>query len=589
MMRKGSKKLKLTTLGFTLIELLAVIVILGLLLAIAIPSITKYIIQARKKTLVSSVGNYISSVITDVNNQDYNFIEPNTVYAVPIECVPIEKGGVNPLGEWLQSNDDYWAYVLVQTNGESYNYGFTFKDSNGYGMYPTVQSEINPKSRKQIQIGLELTKPKSGSYTNITQKENWTGFNINDDTKVKVLEAEGEGVEGDGQSTCTLWQKGSNYEEVVVKKEQAIKDSTLMSTTKSSTTAFWGYRDKIKTITFQDSINIPSDITDEYKWDVSSTSNGKVMAYIALNSSNPSYYNLYIQGDGRIYANPDSSYLFYNFKNVDSINNIEILNIRNVTNMKSMFAFTGYSSSVFTLDLGDNFDTSNVINMSYMFQFAGYSNPNFTLDLGDEFDTSKVTNMKSMFDALGYSSKVFTLDLGDKFNTSNVTTMTTMFYETGRSSLDFTLNLGNNFDTSNVADMYAMFYQTGYSSTVFTLDLREKFDTSKVINMNGMFYQLGYSSPIFTLNLGNKFDTGNVADMYGMFYQVGYSSSDFKLDLGDKFNTGNVTNMSWMFAYTGYSSKSFKLDCSSWNVDKVIKHDYFNYGSARVTSPTWKN
>ena len=37
--------------GFTLIELLAVIIILGILMIIAIPSVTKYITDSRKNSL----------------------------------------------------------------------------------------------------------------------------------------------------------------------------------------------------------------------------------------------------------------------------------------------------------------------------------------------------------------------------------------------------------------------------------------------------------------------------------------------------------------------------------------------------------
>jgi prepilin-type N-terminal cleavage/methylation domain-containing protein len=541
--------------GFTLIELLAVIVILGLLMAIAIPSVTKYITQSRKKTLTSTIGNYMSALVNDVNDLTYTFTENNTIYAVPIDCIALERGGTDPFGAWHQASNAYWAYVLVQYDDEksSYTYGYTFKDSAGYGLYPTSQAKLNEQG-KQIQTGLDIKRPRNGSIENVADISNWNGFKVDDNTKVKVLKATMEGDVGDGTSTCTLLQKASNYEQV----QQEVKDITLMSTSADSTTAFWGYRDKIKTITFEDSIDIPD---DAYKtWDVSETGNGKVMAYIIPNSIDSSFYDLYIQGDGEIYANEKSNSLFYMFENVDSINNIEVLNTSKVKIMSYMFYHTGYNSKVFKLDLGDNFDTTNVTDMAQMFRYAGYSSTVFTLDLGDKFDTSNVTNMNHMFNYIGYSSTVFTLDLGKKFDTGNVTTMSYMFSS------------------------------AGYSNTVFTLDLGDKFDTSKVTDMKYMFFCLGYSSTTFTLDLGNKFNTNNVSDMQFMFYKTGYSSTVFTLELGDKFNTGNVANMHCMFAYAGYSSSLFKLDCSNWNVDNVTDYEFFNsLVSSKVISPKWVN
>ena len=209
--------------GFTLIELLAVIVILGLLMAIAIPSVTKYITQSRKKTLTSKIGNYITATVNEVNDLTYTFTGNNTVYAVPIECIALERGGTNPFGHWLHANDAYWAYVLVQYDDEtsSYTYGYTFKDSAGYGLYPTSQAKLNEQG-KQIQTGLSLTRPKNGKVTTITELKNWNGFVVNDTTNLVVLEAESEGNTGDGKTTCTLQQKGDNYAQVEEKNNETI-------------------------------------------------------------------------------------------------------------------------------------------------------------------------------------------------------------------------------------------------------------------------------------------------------------------------------------------------------------------------------
>ena len=315
-------------------------------------------------------------------------------------------------------------------------------------------------------------------------------------------------------------------------------------------------RDVFESITTVNHINIPATAIDS--WDASSLQNGCILAWY-LDEDNDNKYELYLGQEGGVKTNLDASFTFSNFTNIDSID-LTNLDISNTKKMKSMFWNTGYNSTSFTLDLGDNFDTSNLIDMNNMFNSTGYSSNSFTLDLGDNFDTSNVEDMWQMFFATGRSSTIFTLNLGDNFDTSKVTNMFQMFALTGRSSTVFILDLADKFNTSNVINMFGMFSETGYSSTVFTLDLGDYFDTSNVTTMERMFYSTGYSSTTFTLDLGDYFDTSKVTNMRYIFYQVGYNNTSFTLDLGTNFNTSKVTDMHGMFRNTGYFSTSFTLN-----------------------------
>ena len=278
----------------------------------------------------------------------------------------------------------------------------------------------------------------------------------------------------------------------------------------------WKYKDRITKIVFEDRMN-PKKSVGVMSFDVSSLGNGSVMTYLVPDVNNT--YIAYIQGDGGVLANQNSSYLFSNFSNLVSIDGLEKLNTINVTNMGSMF---NNCSSLEFLDIS-------------------------------HFNTSKVTNMSGMFASC---TKIKELDVSN-FNTSNVTNMggnvslrengfgysnTGMFFNmTSLEKIDV-----SNFDTSNVTNMNTMFMNCDHLKEI---DL-SNFNTSKVENMEGMFRNLNY---VETLNLCS-FNTLNAMKMAYMFSK---NTNLKNVYVSSKWLYNKNADVTGMFKNSGVSSVTY--------------------------------
>ena len=119
--------------GFTLIELLAVIIILGILMIIAIPSVTKYISDSRKNAYVDTAKEIVSGARNKVNEGELGMYDTNTTYYIPASYIETENASKSPYGDFTE------AYVGVVYDGVGYKYYWISCDDAGQGV-----SKITP-------------------------------------------------------------------------------------------------------------------------------------------------------------------------------------------------------------------------------------------------------------------------------------------------------------------------------------------------------------------------------------------------------------------------------------------------------------
>ena len=124
----NNKNKKTKKRGFTLIELLAVIIILGVLMIIAIPSVTTYISNSRKSAYVNTAKEVISGARTLVNSGKIELFDTDTTYYISNECIQTENKAESPYGKFTK------AYVIVTYDGNGFDYFWASLDESGQGI-----------------------------------------------------------------------------------------------------------------------------------------------------------------------------------------------------------------------------------------------------------------------------------------------------------------------------------------------------------------------------------------------------------------------------------------------------------------------
>lgn len=147
------KKAKLSKKGFTLVELLAVIVIMGILMMVAIPSVTRTIENSRKDTFVDiakSYGNAVrtlwasdnltceGTVSSAVDDGDYYILINSKEGAKDALPVLLDQGGKSSWG-----NRDVNGYVRVNIST------IPGEDTDGDGDF-----EVEPKRVTKFYVAL---------------------------------------------------------------------------------------------------------------------------------------------------------------------------------------------------------------------------------------------------------------------------------------------------------------------------------------------------------------------------------------------------------------------------------------------------
>ena len=148
--------------GFTLIEILSVIIIIGIIMIIAVPAVTKYIFKSNKSVYASNVSAFVETIRAEYEMKTYgSLLKDDEIMLVPIEHVIFEKGDSNssPYGEY----DFNRSYILVIPERNGYAFYATVIDLTKVGFINVRENEI---SEEMVQEDITTNIDSISSYNN---------------------------------------------------------------------------------------------------------------------------------------------------------------------------------------------------------------------------------------------------------------------------------------------------------------------------------------------------------------------------------------------------------------------------------------
>ncbi len=166
---------KIKNKGFTLIELLAVIIILGILMAVAIPSMTKYIENSKKDAFWQTAKTYINSARFGLLNDEYSNTNgeicslPATGEAtvVPTSIIELTKGSKK--SAW--NKDLSVSYVICVDDGTpekpKYVYYYAGKDTDNNGIPSPIQEDALIRNTVKKKGAAAATQPGLNATLNL--------------------------------------------------------------------------------------------------------------------------------------------------------------------------------------------------------------------------------------------------------------------------------------------------------------------------------------------------------------------------------------------------------------------------------------